>query len=122
MQVYGAGKAWRQLAREGASVVRCTVERMTRRGAARRDAQRGGEDQVQRWQSAVSSGSGQLAIPSAVTEPVLGLRLQLQVDLAGRLAVCRLRDRRLCPAHCGLAGQQFDAHGLRARYVGASAV
>ena len=31
MQVYGADKVWRQLAREGATVARCTVERLMRR-------------------------------------------------------------------------------------------
>jgi putative transposase len=31
MQVYGADKVWRQLAREGVSVARCTVERLMRR-------------------------------------------------------------------------------------------
>ena len=31
MQVYGADKVWRQLAREGVTVARCTVERLMRR-------------------------------------------------------------------------------------------
>lgn len=31
MQVYGAVKVWRQLAREGAVATRCTVERLMRR-------------------------------------------------------------------------------------------
>ena len=31
MQVYGADKVWRQLAREGSGVARCTVERLMRR-------------------------------------------------------------------------------------------
>jgi len=31
MQVYGADKVWRQLAREGVRVARCTVERLMRR-------------------------------------------------------------------------------------------
>ena len=31
MQVYGARKVWRQLAREGTSTARCTVERLMRR-------------------------------------------------------------------------------------------
>lgn len=30
MQVYGAVKVWRQLAREGTAVARCTVERLMR--------------------------------------------------------------------------------------------
>lgn len=30
-QVYGAGKVWRQLKREGFNVARCTVERLMRR-------------------------------------------------------------------------------------------
>jgi putative transposase len=35
MQVYGADKVWRQLAREGTSVARCTVERLMRREGIR---------------------------------------------------------------------------------------
>ena len=31
MQVYGVEKVWRQLAREGVTVARCTVERLMRR-------------------------------------------------------------------------------------------
>ena len=35
MQVYGADKVWRQLAREGTAVARCTVERLMRLGGLR---------------------------------------------------------------------------------------
>ena len=35
MQVYGADKVWRQLAREGVAVARCTVERLMRRQGLR---------------------------------------------------------------------------------------
>src|ERR1700709_856517 len=35
MQVYGADKVWRQLAREGTIIARCTVERLMRRQAIR---------------------------------------------------------------------------------------
>jgi putative transposase len=35
MQVYGARKVWRQLAREGTAVARCTVERLMRRQGLR---------------------------------------------------------------------------------------
>ncbi len=35
MQVYGADKVWRQLAREGTTVARCTVERLMRRQGLR---------------------------------------------------------------------------------------
>jgi putative transposase len=35
MQVYGADKIWRQLGREGATVARCTVERLMRRQGLR---------------------------------------------------------------------------------------
>jgi putative transposase len=35
MQVYGADKVWRQLAREGVSLARCTVERLMRRQGLR---------------------------------------------------------------------------------------
>ena len=34
-QVYGADKVWKQLAREGTSVARCTVERLMRRQGLR---------------------------------------------------------------------------------------
>ncbi|OTP72856.1 Mobile element protein [Caballeronia sordidicola] len=35
MQVYGADKVWRQLARKGTAVARCTVERLMRRQGLR---------------------------------------------------------------------------------------
>ena len=35
MQVYGADKVWRQLAREGTNAARCTVERLMRRQGLR---------------------------------------------------------------------------------------
>jgi putative transposase len=35
LRVYGADKVWRQLAREGTAVARCTVERLMRRGGLR---------------------------------------------------------------------------------------
>jgi putative transposase len=35
LQVYGADKVWRQLAREGTAVARCTVERLMRRHGLR---------------------------------------------------------------------------------------
>lgn len=35
LQVYGADKVWRQLAREGTVVARCTVERLMRRQGLR---------------------------------------------------------------------------------------
>ena len=35
MQVYGADKVWRQLAREGTTVARCTIERLMRRQGLR---------------------------------------------------------------------------------------
>jgi transposase InsO family protein len=35
MQVYGADKVWRQLAREGNAVARCTIERLMRRQGLR---------------------------------------------------------------------------------------
>ena len=35
MQVYGADKVWRQLARDGTLVARCTVERLMRRQGLR---------------------------------------------------------------------------------------
>src|SRR5450830_1075503 len=66
-------------------------------------------------------GSGQPSVQSRATEPVVGQRLHLRFDLAG-LAVRGLCHRRVCPAHCGLAGEQLDAHGLCARCTGASPI
>ena len=36
LQVYGADKVWKQLEREGMTVARCTVERLTRQPTMRR--------------------------------------------------------------------------------------
>jgi transposase InsO family protein len=51
----------------------------------------------------------------------LGVGLHLRLDLAG-LAVRGLCHRRLCPAHRGLASEQFHAHGLRSGRAGTGPV
>lgn len=51
----------------------------------------------------------------------MSIGLHLCLDLA-RLAVRGLCDRRGCPAHCGLAGQQLYADGLRTGRAGAGFV
>ena len=71
--------------------------------------------------SQCAAGQGQPAVPGRATEPTLGLGLHVCLDLAG-LAVRGLRDRRVCSVDRGLAGEQFDANGLRARRVGTGAV
>ena len=52
------------------------------------------------------------------SESALGLRLHVCRDW-GRLRLRRVRHRRVCTTHCGLAGGGLHAHGLRARRVGA---
>jgi putative transposase len=121
MQVYGADKVWKQLNREGTPVARCTVERLMRAWACGCDAWQGRAHHDQRQQGAVPAGPGQPAVPGRAAEPAVGLGLHLRLDLAG-LAVRGLRHRRVRPAHRGLAREQFDAHGLRARCAGAGAV
>jgi len=41
----------------------------------------------------------------------VGVGLHLRLNLA-RLAVCGIRGGCVCQEDCGLAGEQFDAHGL----------
>ena len=118
-QVYGVRKVWRQLRRENRDVARCTVERLMRvmglHGAIRGKPVR----------TTVSDKAApcpldhvnrQFRVPRP--ERALGLRLHLCGNL-GWLCVRRLRDRRLCTAHCWLAGITDGARELRARRTGA---
>lgn len=122
MQVYGADKIWRQLAREGVTVARCTVERLMQR-LGLRGAMRGKvvRTTISDSKAPCPLDSGQPAVQGGSAQSALGVGLHLCLDLAG-LAVRGLRHRRLRPAHRGLAGEQFDANGLRARCTGAGAV
>lgn len=89
-QVYGAGKVWRQMNREGIAVARRTVERLMRRawhGRANRD---------RRCEDALPAGSGQSAVQGRSSESTAGERLHLRFDLA-RLAVRGFRHRRVWP-------------------------
>ena len=122
MQVYGADKVWRQMNREGIAVARCTVERLMKRlglqGVRRGKVVR---TTIPRQSRAVPAGPGQSAIQGGASQSAVGVGFHLCLDLAG-LAVRGVCDRRVCPAHRGLAGQQFHANRLRAGCAGAGAV
>ena len=99
--VYGVRKIWRQMKREGIDVARCTVARlMTRMGLK-------GVVRGKAVRTTVSDRSaarpGEPAVPGAATERPVGQRLHLCRDLV-RLRLRGLRDRRLRPAPCRLAG------------------
>ena len=122
LQVYGADKVWQQMNREGvdSGPLHGRAADATP-GLARRHARQGGAHHDQRCQGTVPAGPGQPAVQGRSAQPALGLGLHLRLDLAG-LAVRGLRHRRVRPAHRRLAGEQFDAHGLRAGCPGAGAV
>jgi hypothetical protein len=69
----------------------------------------------------MSVGQGEPAIQGGSSESALGVRLHLCLNLAG-LVICGVRHRRVRPADRGLAGQPFDAHGLRPGCAGASPI
>ena len=122
LQVYGADKVWRQLGREGVAVARCTVERLMRRQGLR-GVMRG---------KVVRTTISDAKAPC----PLDRVNRQLRAERHNQLWVSDftyvsswqgwlqrgLRHRRLCPTHCGLAREQFHAHGLRARCAGAGTV
>jgi transposase InsO family protein len=122
MQVYGADKVWKQLAREGTVVARCTVERLMRR-LGLRGVRRGKvvRTTTSDAKAPCPAGPSQPAVPRRSLESAVGLGLHVRVDLAG-LAVRGVRRRRVCPAHRRLAGEQFDANRLCAGRLGASAI
>ena len=122
MQVYGADKVWRQLAREDIMVARCTVERLMRR-LGLRGVMRG---------KVVRTTVGD----SKATCPLDRVNRQFRAERPnqlwvsdftyvstwqGWLYVAFVIDV-FAPAHRGLAREQFDAHGLRARCVGAGSL
>jgi transposase InsO family protein len=92
--------------------LRDLVEMMAERGSSL------AHTTILRW---IQRYARQPAIPGAATKPAVGQRFHVCVDLA-RICVRRLRDRRLCPAHRRLAGEQFNADGLCAGRLGAGPV
>jgi putative transposase len=90
MQVYGAEKVWRQLARQGSAVARCTVERLMRR-LGLRGVMRG---------KVVKTTISDSRAPRPLD------RVNRQFRAQAELAVRGLRDRCVRPTHRGLAGQQ----------------
>ena len=118
-QVYGPRKVWKQLRRDGVRVARCTVARLMRAmglaGAVRGRA----------WMTTTHAGKAgrpcgprRSPVRGHPSEPALGRRLHVRRDL-GRLRLRRVRHRRVCATHCGLAGVGLHAHGLRAGCPGA---
>lgn len=67
------------------------------------------------------AGPEQPSVQGRPPQHGLGVGLHLHLDLAGQ-AVRGIRDRRVCLAHCGLAGKQLNAHRLLARRNRASLV
>ncbi|MDB5955888.1 MAG: Integrase catalytic region [Ramlibacter sp.] len=82
MQVYGADKITRQLAREGTVVARCTVGLMRRLGV--RGVMRGTVVRTQRQQGALPAGPGQPAVPGRAAESTVGQRGPLAGQFAWR--------------------------------------
>ena len=118
-QVYGPRKVWKQLRRDGIRVARCTVARLMRAmglaGAVRGRA----------WITTTHAGEGGRPVDLVDRQFVATRPNQLWVsdftyrrDLE-RLRLRRVRHRRVCATHCGLAGVGLHAHGLRAGCVGA---
>lgn len=66
-------------------------------------------------------GSCESAVQGRPSEPAVGHRLHLRLDVA-RLGLRGLRDRRVQPSGRRLAAEQLDAHGVRPRRSGTSAV
>ena len=120
-QVYGPRKVWRQLRRERSRVARCTVRRLMRAlglvGAGRGRA----------WVTTTHADQASARPPDLVDRQFTATRPnQLWVSdftyvaTWGGLCLCRLRHRRLCPAHRRLARLGVAPHGLRARCPRAS--
>jgi len=62
-----------------------------------------------------AGGPGPASVPTTGTEPVVGCRLHLRLDLVGD-GLRRVRDRCLRPPHSRLARLDLDAHRLGARH------
>lgn len=122
MQVYCAYKVCHQMNREGIEVARYTVERLMKR-LGLQGARRGKVVRTTVPDKALPCplDSGQPALQGRSPQSLVGVGLHLCFDLA-RPAIRGLCDRRICPAHCGLAGQQFHANGLRSGRAGAGFV
>ena len=118
-QVYGPRKVWKQLRRDGIRVARCTVARLMRAmglaGAVRGRA----------WITTTHAGEGGRPVDLVDRQFVATRPNQLWVSdftyvaTWSGLRLRRVRHRRVCATHCGLAGVGLHAHGLRAGCVGA---
>ena len=118
-QVYGPRNVWKQLRRDGVRVARCTVARLMRAmglaGAVRGRA----------WVTTTHAGEGGRPVDLVDRRFVATRPNQLWVSdftyvaNLGRLCLRRVRYRRVCATHCGLAGVGLHAHGLCAGCVGA---
>jgi transposase InsO family protein len=116
--VYGVRKVWRQLRREGEDIARCTVERLMR-SMGLQGVIRGKPVKTTIGDKAAPCPLDHVnrPVPGAQAERALGLGLHLCRDL-DRLRLRRVRDRRLRPAHRGLAGITDRTCKLRSRCVG----
>ena len=111
-QVHGPRKVWKQLRRDGVRVARCTVARLMRAmglaGAVRGRA----------WVTTTHAGEGGRPVDLVDRRFVATRPNQLWVSRfhvrrnLGRLCLRRVRHRRVCATHCGLAGVGLHAHGL----------
>ena len=108
--VYGARKVWLALNREGIAVARCTVERLMAElgltGAVRGKTKR---TTIADPTAAAACRSGAAAVRPAGTQPAVGGRPHLCIDVVG-VRLRRLRRRRLRTADPGLAGGVHDGH------------
>lgn len=118
-RVYGVRKVWRQLRREGFDVAGCAVSRLMRQMGLE-GAIRGKPVKTTISDKAAPCPLDQVNSSMPGPEQALALRLHLCRDL-GRLRLCRLRHRRLCPSHRRLAGEQDRPCRLRSRCPGTGA-
>ena len=102
--VYGAGKVWRQLHRQGVTVARCTVERLMRDlglcGVVRGKRQRTTVTDVNAARPRRSGGS---PVHCHGAEPPMDRRHHVHTHLVG-FRVRGVRDRRLFSVHRRMAG------------------
>ena len=108
--VYGVRKVWRQLNREGVVAARCTVARLMRElGLRGRGAGPASEHDDACGDTPVSGGPGQPGVPGPAPERPVARGSDVRRDLGG-VRLRRVRHRRLCPAHRGLAGVELASH------------
>ena len=109
-------EVWKQLRRDGIRVARCTVARLMRAmglaGAVRGRA----------WITTTHAGEGGRPVDLVDRQFVATRPNQLWVSDFTYVATwsgfvyVRVRHRRVCATHCGLAGVGLHAHGLRAGF------